>query len=387
MSKPHAQLLTWSDAMPRLAEAWRALWREQGARPDLGPDWAEALIVGHAVDRQELLLATGHDQDGALAWVWPLRRQRVRRAGMSWRKLGPLLNLYGLHEGMLAVDEAVAREQAWTLLQSQRLAWDWLEIDALVDDDAALADWRQWATRTGVRQVIEPMHRSPWLPRSGTLAEMLPSLSNNMRRNVRVALRELDAGLAPGGGLTWSTFETVDRMPALLEAVLSIERRSWKHAAGSAISTRDWEERFYRSLLHSLGQAGQVIGHVLCKDGVPIAHAIDLRSSGRVYGVKSSHDQAHDRLAPGRMLLAGTLRRYFDDAAVIEYDFLGDDEAYKLAWNPQVRRHQRLRIHADSLSGKAGATLDAAIDTLKKYRADRDVRPAQVAEPAATVGG
>ena len=31
--------------------------RGGGARPDLGPDWAEALIVGHAVDRAELLLA------------------------------------------------------------------------------------------------------------------------------------------------------------------------------------------------------------------------------------------------------------------------------------------------------------------------------------------
>ena len=64
--------------MPRLAEAWRALWLAQGARPDLGPDWAEALIVGHAVDRAELLLAVGHDASGELAWVWPLRRQRVR---------------------------------------------------------------------------------------------------------------------------------------------------------------------------------------------------------------------------------------------------------------------------------------------------------------------
>ncbi len=374
------QLLSWSDAMPRLADAWRALWLAQGARPDLGPDWAEALIVGHAVDRAELLLAIGHDGNGGLAWVWPLRRQRVRRARIGWHRIGPLLNLYSLHEGLLAIDEPAARAQAWSLLQAQPLAWDWLEIDALVDGEAALADWQGRATQAGLRQVVEPMHRSPWLPRSGTLAELLPGLSSNMRRNVRVALRELDAGLVPGGGLQWQTFETAAHMPALIEAVMAIERRSWKHEAGSAITTRDWEARYYRSLLNGLGRAGQVIGHVLSKDGLPIAHAIDLRSGGRIYGVKSSHDQAHDRLAPGRMLLAGTLRRYFDDPTVTEYDFLGDDEPYKLAWNPQVRQHRRLRIHAGTLSGRASAMLDAAIDTIKARRARRSGH--EVPEPA-----
>ena len=357
--------------MPRLAEAWRALWLAQGARPDLGPDWAEALIVGHAVDRAELLLAVGHDASGQLAWVWPLRRQRVRRARIGWRRIGPLLNLYSLHDGLLARDASAARAQAWALLQRQAPAWDWLEIDALVDGEAALDDWQQRATAAGLRQVIEPMHRSPWLRRTGTLAELMPALSHNMRRNVRVALRDLDAGLAPGGGLTWQVFETAQQMPALFEVVLDIERRSWKHAAGTAITTRDWEERYYRSLLGGLGRAGQVIGHVLCKDGQPVAHAIDLRSGSCIYGIKSSHDQAHDRLAPGRLLLAGTLRRYFDDPTVSEYDFLGDDEPYKLAWNPQVRQHRRLRIHAGTLAGRTGAALDAAIDTIKALRARR----------------
>ncbi len=371
LSMSTSALLPWSDAMPRLAAAWRALWRERGARPDLGPDWAKALVRGHAIDTAELHLAIGHDADGRLAWVWPLRRQAIRRAGITWVRLAPLLNVYALHDGLLArgvlAGPGGVLAQAWSLLQSQPVDWDWLELDAVVAGESAHEEWLRLARVSDVRLSDEPMHRSPVLRHAGPLATLLPRLSNNKRRNVRVAQRDLSAGLADGGGLRWQTYTDAADMPVLLDHVLHIEARSWKQAAGSSIGSRDWEQRFYATLLDGLAREGQVLGHVLFKDEVPIAHCIDLRSGPVVYSVKSSHDQAHDSLAPGRLMLVGTLERYFADG-VDEFDFLGDDEPYKLAWTDQVRAHLRLRIHAATLSGRAGAALDAAIVAVKVSR-------------------
>ncbi|MDP4302778.1 GNAT family N-acetyltransferase [Leptothrix discophora] len=378
-------LIAWPEMLARHRTAWLQLWRASGAVPDLGPTWAEALVSGHRIDPSELHVLVGWSDDARagvdadadtdaarLRWVWPLRRRSVRRAGLRWSVLGPLNNVYTLHSGLLCAggDEASAhqaREQAWTALQRQPLRWDWFEVDSVVAGSAEHAQWQALAARddAGLRSVA--IHRSPYLRHEGTLDALITQRSRNFREKIRARRRELQRGCAPGGALAWRQYTRPEEMDAYFALARQVELHSWKHAEGTAITSREWETGFYASLLPGLAAEGQTVCTVLFQDGLPVGHSIDLRCGARVYGVKWTYDMNHARLRPGVLLMVGRLDQYLADG-VTEFDFLGEAEAYKLQWTATTRDHLRLRLHAASPRGRLARALDDVLARLKSLR-------------------
>lgn len=366
------QLIPWRDMLARHGPAWRRLWLDAGAVPDLGPAWAMALVHGYRLDPGLLWCVVARRPDGELDLVWPLQQQRVRRWRMGWWTIGPLLNVYCMHSGLLCRGAPErARALAWQALSRQGPRWDWLEVDSVVEGSAEHAGWLALAETRAAGVLCDARHRSPYLEHPGTFDELIAQRSRNFRDVTRVRRRDLHRGLADGGSLAWQHFNLPEQMPTYLDFAHQVELKSWKHANGSAITSREGETGFYEHLLPALAAEGQVHCTVLFLQGQPVAHSIDLLGRQRTYGMKTSYDRSHAKLRPGVLLMVGRLERYFADG-MREYDFLGDVEPYKMEWTPTTRDHLRLRIVASTWRGRAAWAIERAVMAARRLRGDAD---------------
>ncbi|HTP39506.1 MAG TPA: GNAT family N-acetyltransferase [Steroidobacteraceae bacterium] len=351
MPDAHApQILAWpAPGAPELAQ-WQALWSELAAAPDLAPPWCDALIAGHGIDPSSLqLLTLGSGQ--RLDLVFPFQRHDERIApGLRVRGLRPVQNVFALHGGLLTRGTMQSGVDALLEALLERVpGWDCLTLGELVMDSPLLEAWQQAAGRRGFATQLTVGERPPFIAAPPDFAGFLSGRSARFRKKQRAHLRELSGDPS----FTLQVYQRPDEVAAFMAAVLEIERHSWKHAAGMAISARPWEQAFYDRLLAHFAAQGMLMGAILNVDGQPAAHSIDLVRGGHVWGLKTTFDARHAARGVGTRLLVAMVQRYFD-AGCSEYDFLGTDEPYKLEWTTTVRQHVQLRLWRRTIRGRLG---------------------------------
>lgn len=368
--------LPWGAFMQQHEAAWLRLWAATGAAPDLSPIWARSLVHGHRLDTTELQVAFLMDGCGELALVWPMRFTTHRRMGLTWRKVGALTNIFCLHGGLLtSLDTGVAVRQTLQALRGMQGAWSWLDVDLLELGSPLHTAWLRAAQQTGCDVERIAKGRSPYIVSPGTLEEFLVTKSRNFRNNMRARRREVMT--SPDVEVRY--FTQPHEMDAYFALALSVERTSWKRRTGSSLDQREWETRLYDDLMVRYAQIGQVLAAVLFIEGVPTAHSMDVLQGGRVYGLKTSFDPGFTVRRPGVMLLVARLERYFAQG-VREFDFIGQDEDYKLQWSRQCRAHESLRLYAPTLAARA---LFLSTDLRRRWRDYRGRSSAPALVPVA----
>jgi CelD/BcsL family acetyltransferase involved in cellulose biosynthesis len=141
-----------------------------------------------------------------------------------------------------------------------------------------------------------------------------------------------------------------------------VERQSWKHEKGDAVSNSTRQERFYRHLFKIGLPAGLVMAKVMFADGEPIAFNIGVVHQSVFSCLKHSNIQSHDKYSPSYLLnleLIRTLR----NQGVVTYDFKGQPNPHKTKWSSEVKTYRR-RTWTVYASGTRG-TLDFAMQRIR----------------------
>ena len=122
--------------------------------------------------------------------------------------------------------------------------------------------------------------------------------------------------------------------------MLDIERGSWKHEAGTAITNSPTQEKFYRALFPAALQGGLLAGMILYLDERPIAHNFGLRRGPTYCCLKHSNLQEYQSLSPSQLLNA-QLIQVLRSQGVETYDFMGKSEPHKLKWSKNTGAYAR----------------------------------------------
>lgn len=353
-SDPTLQILPWRHFVDTSQAEWLALWQRTGASPDLSPMWMQALVVAHSVDPQHLHVVLARGSDGTLLMVWPLQTHTRYLARVPLVEIAPVQNIFCMHAGLLTCLEA--EHSVALLMHALRRwtqPWHWLELADLEADSPLHNAWQAACKAGSHGQRSQPGERPPYIVHHGSLDELIAAGSKRFRKKIRGQLREVRD--SEHVRVQW--YRQPHELAEYQALALAIEARSWKHAAGSAITSRDWEAAFYTQLIQRLGPTGNLMGTMLFLDGQPAAHSLELRHGARMFGLKSSFDLALAKQSPGHLLMVHVLDTCFA-AGCSEYDFLGKDEDYKLEWTAKVRQHVALRVYNDSFSSQALAMVD-----------------------------
>jgi CelD/BcsL family acetyltransferase involved in cellulose biosynthesis len=350
--------LGWREALATHGAAWTSLVADAGLNPTLAPDWMDAAIESHGY-ASDVTVAIARDAAG-LCGVMPVRSHVESVRGLPARivELGASPVVY--HRAAIARD-ATPAAIADLIAASLPDRWDMLRLSDVPADSPTAAAFDLLAQRRGWRVTPLVGESSPYLPIDVSWDDYVRALSRKIRTNLNRSLRKpLEI---PGTEMRW--YETGADTAQLLDAILSVERTSWKHPLGRSIAARPVETDYHRRLLALLTATDRLMANVLYADGRPIAYALGCLDRGWAGHLKTSFD-ANERNAGGAVI-AHSVRRAFERGAK-EYDFLGQAAPHKLNYTSSVRAHRGWIAYNDTARGWLLQKLQALADRVKARR-------------------
>jgi CelD/BcsL family acetyltransferase involved in cellulose biosynthesis len=191
--------------------------------------------------------------------------------------------------------------------------------------------------------VVTRRSASPYLP----LADFERAIDGKFRRKLLARRRQVP-------DLSFERVTSADQ--GALEEVFRLEGAGWKGEAGTAILSSPATRGFYTELARRSAAAGALSLSLLRSGDKVIAAHFALEDHTAYYLLKPGYDPDFARFGPGHLLVYEAARDA-RDRGLSEFDFLGQEMAWKLAWTARRRRHLRIQIYRSGARGRAAHAL------------------------------
>lgn len=175
--------------------------------------------------------------------------------------------------------------------------------------------------------------------RWSSLDAYFKSFSKKFRSNVSRQMRSL----LSAGEVQYLLSSDPDITPELFVLYRSLEARSWKARAGSAIGRHPRWVEYFQGLL-AAHQPMRVSIHLLLLDGVPIAGLITGTFERGMYALHIVYDNSCTHLGPGSAVLLLCMRQAIDGGYAF-CNLLSGFGYYKERWQAQMTATRNVQIY------------------------------------------
>jgi len=321
--------------LKEMAVEWNVLVKRGLGDVALTYEWSSTLWEVHL--GRKAIKTIILEEDNELRGVMPLYEEHTRKNGLKVVELNPIWNLYSNHGGaLLSGEEGVV--EAFLEYVNGNYQWDILKLYGCLESEICRKTI-SWAKNTGRKFSIKANPGSPFLKLDRPLDQILAGKSANFRANIKRKERKLKEA----GDLTLDKYTNVGEVEMAIDQICEIEKESWKHKAGTAITSVKRQELFFRGLALRAAEQGWLRIYFLSLDRVPVAHEFALVYEGVYYMMKTSYKESFGNLSPGVVIQWLTIKDAFS-MGLREYDFLGASETYKLEWADGVREHNTVWV-------------------------------------------
>lgn len=217
------------------------------------------------------------------------------------------------------------------------LAVDLLNLDPLISDFPVsaphLARWHQVLTMAVSLEGSFEDYES----------QMSGGLRQNLRRYERRAVTEF-------GSVAHHMLTLPDDVEAGVHRYAALEAAGWKGQAGTALAPGNEQHHFYADYLVDIARRGEAEVHELWFGGRLVASRLAARGEAAVVMLKTTYDESHSRLAPGRILLKKYLEHAFAAKPARTVEFYTNATRDQLSWATSSRPIRHVRLYRNDLS-------------------------------------
>ena len=333
-------LVSDSDRFVAMQAEWNdAVERAGTPHPFLTHEWVrtwwEAFGAGATL---HILVVRRH---GRIAAIAPLMRDTTTMYGIPARRLRFIQNDHTPRtDFIIASDADLSYAAIWNALRSDR-SWDVLQLSQLESGSPTAAQIRERATADGCRIGIWKSGDSPFLALGASWDAYFASLPAKFRSNLRNRLSRLVKLGEP-------SLEIITGRDAILAAqddAWRLESSGWKKESGTAITSDPAVHRFYASLIERGTTAGWLHLLFLRVGDTRIATSYGATFNGRLMLFKTGYDPEYATCSPFKLLTYFALQDAYA-RGLVEFDFLGDAEPWKLEWTSTSRGHDWMFVFA-----------------------------------------
>ena len=235
-----------------------------------------------------------------------------------------------------AEDERRCAEAIYRHLLSRDQGWSLLELRQQYPDSPLLRLPESEAHRLRLFESKE--NATIPLGQFRSLADFHKACSKKHRNNVSRSVRQL----LGKGQVEHLSSDDPAATPVLLELYATLERRSWKDRAGSAVGRSQERAALLRRLL-SADQPMRISIELLLLDGAPVAGLVNGAFGKTLYALQIVHDEALSELSPGTAALLLGVRRGIE-GGFAEYNLLSGFGYYKTRWLAEIRPSQSVQL-------------------------------------------
>jgi len=347
----------WGPDISAFEETWERLYAAPDNEPSTSFEWTSALLRHHVKrdDRVVLLRATRESDPVALL---PLVARSVKLFGFPVVKLFPIAEQNNTHSDCLA--NTLDEEILGVLIDALRrlnLRWDVFQMSNLLEDHPITRHL------DGVAELRQG-RASYYLPLGPSYDEYLAARSAKFRNHLKRTEKRLE-GSHNVQVVEMSAPGNVEQGFVML---LDVERGSWKHAHGTAISAIERQMGFYGDLCRGAAAHGRLRLQLLMLDGVPVAYNLGYVKDGCYFYLKTSYVERHKPLGVATYLRARLIEGLIA-SGIRTMDFPAEPYEWERQWTEGVRWHKVLTVYR---STPAGYGLFVA-DRLRRRRGDRAI--------------
>ena len=336
-------------------DTWEEVYRTVSAEPSTSFEWTQALTRSHlAPDDGFTLLRVS--RNGKVEGFVPLFTRRMPVLGYPVTVLSPLSEHYNTHSDLLVRNLDAESVSAFvSALQALDRRWDLFRVSNLLDGHPLLMHGSSVPAGKGSAAHVQQTHASYFLELPGTFAAYLSQRSSKFRNYLKRVEKKLDER----GSVRVLDCSSKSDVAHGFEMLLQIERLSWKHAHGTAISAVERQITFYRSLCEGAAAAGRLHLQILTIDDVPVAHNLGYLANGCYSYLKTSYDEAHKAAGVATYLRARLIETLID-RGVSRLDFPAEPYEWERQWTDTARWHKALTIYGPTAAGRVLAWIDYA---------------------------
>jgi CelD/BcsL family acetyltransferase involved in cellulose biosynthesis len=337
---------TVSDAPSFLAmePAWNRLVEEAGIdHPFLSHEWVRTWWECFGAGRELRILLVR--EGGQVIAIAPFMRSHGRIYGFRVRQMEFTANVYtDRFDVVVARRHADSYRAIWNYLVNGKAGWDVLLLRQLPAGSPTLKELTRLAEEDGFLTGIWRSSDSPYIEFSGEWDAYFNRLSSNHRHKVRRVFNRL----GQIGPVRLETVASGEPLDAALRDGFRLEGAGWKSQEGTSIRCRPELERFLTRLAAAASRSGMLQLLFLTVGDTRIAFAYALRYKNKLFVLKAGYDPRYARYSPYNVLCYLVFRDA-SERGLAEYEFLGDDEEWKLRWTWKIKSHNWMYVFHPSL--------------------------------------
>lgn len=365
-------------ALQGCKSAWEALFNQCVAEPSTSFEWTVAMLRHHLAAHDGLALMQVHRGD-TLVGCLPLVTRTRSVAGRRIAMLTPVSEVYNTHGSVLVRDfnhaSAYALVAALLRLDAR---WDAFRISKVLENSGLPGLLQTAAHEVGLACEVRYGRPAYFLRVPTSYKEYLRQRSQKFRNHLNRTTKKLLAA----GRVEVSVARTEADFDCAYDALLAVERASWKHVHGTAISAVPHQAGFYRTMGRAAAACGRLHLQVLTLDSRPVAHNLGYLHCGRYYYLKTSFHEAFRSLNPSTFLRARLIEQLINEQVEL-LDFPGEPYDWERQWTSTYHFHQTVTIYNRTSTGRALAWLHRMRRNGTRRPAMAHCDPRQVSSPRA----
>lgn len=353
LSPVTAQIVEAAEGLTTFTDEWERLFDEVGSEPTTSLEWTRALVQSY-VRREDRAFVVRLARDGRAVGFVPLLVRPMRLLRQRFVRLTPIAEIFNTHSDLLLREVSTPIVDAlFDAMTRLDVRWDFFRLSRVLQANpigsqlAEHARTRRWIT--DVRQA-RPAY---FLPLPATFDEYFAARSAKFRNHARRFEKKLHAA----GTVRVVTITDAAAFEAAFDALLQIERASWKESHGISIHAASHRIEFYRRWAAAAGPAGHLDVQILMLGDEPIAHNIGYVVRGCYYYLKTSYVAAHRPLSPATFLRLRLIERLIAQG-ITRIDMPGNPYDWERQWTDVMRPQIALSIYPRTIRGRLLAWLD-----------------------------
>jgi len=331
---------------------WNHLLEESGHySPFLSHEWFQCCLSSFAHEKELFILTVRNGIE--LIGIAPLWRYSDDVRGIPVRKIGFITS-----PDTPSVDFVLHKEWQHGILQAclrylydeRRAIWDVLTLNQWPIDSLSYRIVQKLLQEQGKKGLWNLSSCTPYITVHGEWNAFLGSRSTRFKKTHRNIVNRIRK-------LSNVEVQCYRQDKSVLNDVLAVSKKSWKHQRGIAIGSCEETKKFFEMLTDLAGQQGWLMVWVLRLSGKPVAMEYDLEYTGNVYALRADFDETYRECSPGAYLEYEIVKRLFEEG-YREYHTGPGTNTYKLHWTERVRENVELRVCNDNVKGRMIWTME-----------------------------
>jgi hypothetical protein len=291
------------------------------------------------------------EKEGDPIAIFPLRATEVSLRGL---KLSTLAFISHAH---MQLCDVISRDDTLQLPLFQLLSrhlrhldesWDLIQLPFLLEDACAV---RAVHNRPPARLLLRFDTRCDFLDTTGSY----PSFQSGLPKKFGGSLKRAKQSLAELSGVEFAFTREGPELEERFEAFLDVEASGWKGALGSgtAIKLDPNLTGFYRTLIRSLSDSGQLSINTLTAEGKCIAAQFCITLDRTAFLLKLGYDEDYRHCAPGNLLMDRFVQKCIEDDAIDSINLIAESNWLTL-WRAKTCDKYRLYHFNSTPAGLLG---------------------------------